>query len=96
MEGKHFCGLKFNWKYDYGYVNIKIPNCVSDALYFFQHTPPSQPQYSPHFHNPIIYGEKIQYSKGPNLLKHLNKKKKHVNLVLGTFFYYARAIDTTM
>ena len=56
MEGNHFFGLKIEWNYDASYINIKIPNYISDALYHFQHTPPSQPQYSPHYHNSIRYG----------------------------------------
>ena len=56
MEGKHFCVFKFDWDYDSGYVDIKMPNYISNAFYFFQNTPPSQTQYSPHAQNPIRDG----------------------------------------
>ena len=75
MEGKQFYSFKFDWNYDAGYVDIKTTNDVSDALYSFQHTPQSQPQYYPHAHNPIRYGKKLQYAKGTDLYKHLNKKE---------------------
>ena len=55
MEVKNFCGLKFDCNYDNGYVNNKIPNYVSDALYSFQHTPTSQPKYYPYAQNPFSY-----------------------------------------
>ena len=97
MERKHFCGLEFDWNYDAGYVDIKIPNYVFDELYSFQHTPTSQPQHSPHAHIPIGCGDKHHYAKGPDLPKHLNKKEmKHVQLVVGTFLYYAQAVESTM
>ena len=97
MEGKQFYSFKFDWNYDAGYVDIKTTNDVSDALYSFQHTPPSQPQYSPHDHNPIRYRKKHHHSKGPDLSKNVNKKEtKDVQSVVGAFLYYARAIDSTM
>ena len=47
MERNNCCGLKFDCNYDAGYADIKNTNCVSNALYSFQHIPPSQPKY-PH------------------------------------------------
>ena len=88
MEGKHFCSLKFDWDYDSGYVDIKMPNYIFDALYHFQHALTLQPNYSSRTHNPIRYGEKFQYAKGTNLYKHLNQKQtKHVQWVIGKFLY---------
>ena len=89
--------IEFDWNYDDGYVNIKMTNYVSDALYNFQHIPPSQPPYQPHSHNPIWYGDKRQYAKGPNLYKHINKKeRKHVQSVIVTLLYYEQAIESTV
>ena len=96
-EGKKFCGLKFYCNYDACYADIKIPNYVSNSLYHFQHTTPLKTQYPPQYQNLIRYGLKIQYSKGLELSKHLNKKKmKHVQSFIGKFLYYARDIDSTM
>ena len=74
MEGKNFSGLKFDWNYDSGYADIKIPNYVSNALNNFQHTPSPQIKYYPHSHNQIKYREKCQYAKGNEVYKNLNKK----------------------
>ena len=74
MKVKHFYGFKFDWYSDTVYINIKITNYVSNVLYCFQHTPSSQPKYSPHAHKKIRNGEKHQYSKASDLSKHINKK----------------------
>ena len=96
-EGKNFCGLKIDWHYDDNYVDINMPNYVSDALHRFQHPAPVYPQYSPHQHNPINYGERRQYAAAPDQSELLDKKgTTRVQSVVGTFLYYARAIDSTM
>ena len=39
-NGTNYCGLKFNWNYDEGYVNVSMPGYVSCALACFNHTKP--------------------------------------------------------
>ena len=54
-------------------------------------------QLSPHAHAPIKYGSKTQFSKGPDESPEVGKEEqKFVQQVLGTFLYYAWAVDSTM
>jgi hypothetical protein len=96
-SGKNFCGLTMNWNYQAGFVDIAMPEYVQDALKRFQHQQPTTPQYSPHQHIPIKYGERRQYAPTENDEPILSKTDtKFVQSVVGTFLYYARAIDSTM
>jgi hypothetical protein len=71
---------------------------VQKALLRFHHKPPSKPQHSPHQWNAPIYGAKTQFAKpnDPNFTKLTKKEKTYVQEVIGTFLFYARAIDSTM
>ena len=39
MQGKHFCGLTFDWHYSDGYVDMAMPGYVTQALTRLQHKP---------------------------------------------------------
>ena len=56
-EGKHYCGLTFDWQYEKGYVDMTMPQYVQESLKRLGHIPKSSPQYSPHEHVPIKYGQ---------------------------------------
>ena len=74
-----------------------MTNYISDVLYFFQHTPPSKAQYSSRDHITIRFVNNRQFSKGPDLSKHINKKEtKDMQSAVGLLLYYARDIDSTM
>ena len=76
-----------------------MPGYIIQCLARFQHLKPSSPQYSPHHHNPIVFGTKgtRQYANKPDTTAFLDKKGiKFVQSVTGTLLYYARAIDSTM
>ena len=96
-KGEHFCGLTIKWNYDKKYVDISMKNYVIKALQRLQHTFPSKPQYAPHKWTVPIYGSNRQYAPDPDsspLLPASDIKK--VQSVVGTFLYYARAIDNTI
>ena len=97
--GTHFCGLTLDWQYDKNYCDISMPGYVQQCLKKFQHKPPTKPQFSPHHHNPIIFGQKgqTQYVTKPDTSKMLNKKEtKIIQSITGSLLYYARAIDGTI
>ena len=74
-----------------------MPGYISDALKRFKHTRPSRKQDSPHPHVPIIYGAKQQFAKDKDDAPEVSADDKlFVQQVLGTFLYYARAVDSTM
>ena len=61
-EGNHFCGLKLNWQYKDGYVNISIPGYINKVLHKSQHKPPLKSQDAPHTWTKPIYGQKRQFA----------------------------------
>ena len=76
-----------------------MPKYVSNALHQFQHLKPTKPQYSPHFHAPIKFDSKgtQKFAPNPDNTSLLGKDGiKFVQSVVGTFLYYARAIDLIM
>ena len=58
--GGLYCGIKLDWHYDQGYVDISIPNYVQKKLIEYEHIKPQRPQYCPYSPNPIQYGKATQ------------------------------------
>ena len=74
-----------------------MPEYIPDALTCFNHKHPTCVQYSPHQHTPIVYGAAVQFAKDDDNEPEASKEEKlSVQQVLGTFLYYARAVDSTM
>lgn len=57
-QGQNFCGLRLEWNYVKNYVDVWMPNYIKEVLHRFKHPSPPSPQYSPHEHTPIQYGNK--------------------------------------
>ena len=95
--GSRYCGLTLAWDYEHGTVDISIPGYVARALQRFNHLKPSTPQHSPHAWLKPTYGAKQQLTAPPDESPALDiADTKRVQEVLGTFLFYARAIDSTM
>ena len=96
-EGKRYLGLTLDWDYSQRKVHLSMPEYIPDALKRFKHIRPNKRQDSPHQHVPPRFGERQQFAteevSAPNLDA---EQKKYVQQVLGTFLYYARAVDCTM
>jgi hypothetical protein len=91
------CGLAIKWNYEQQFVDISMPGYVEAALHKFQHTTPSQPQHAPHRWSQPTYGEKNQYAPDPDNTERLRPKAvTRLQQILGTFLYYAIAVDATM
>ena len=96
-EGKRYLGLTLDWDYQQRQVHISMPEYVPEALKRFKRECPRRKQTSPHAHTPITYGAKQQFATQEPPATPLNKEGKlFVQQVLGTFLYYARAVDCTM
>ena len=96
-EGKLYCGISLDWHYDKGYVDISMPNYVHKTLIKYDHKAPKRHQSCPYEPEPIKYGrdsQKITHEKESPTLP--EKDKKIIQQVLGSFLYYARAIDMTI
>ena len=95
--GTLYCGLTLKWDYKNRTVDISMPGYVSRALHKFLHTPATRAQHSPHAWIPPNYGATIQYAPDDDTSPRLDSKAlTHLQNVVGTFLYYARAVDSTM
>ena len=96
-EGTKYCGLTLDWDYVNREVHVSMPGYVDKALVRFKHELPTKPQDQPHRHTVPTYGATVQYAKQLEASPTLDKKgKKFVQQVIGTFLFYARAVDGTM
>jgi len=96
-EGQQFCGISLNWDYVHRTVELSMPGYVEKALQRFNHPQPTRPEHSPHNHAEIQYGAKQQLTAAPDKSPPLNEPDiKLLQEIIGTFLYYARAIDNTM
>jgi len=96
-EGSIFCGIKLDWDYTNRTVVLSMPGYVDRALTRFNHPKPTTPQHSPHAYTAPNYGAKIQMTNGQPIIEPLtSSQRKHIQEVVGTFLYYARALDNTM
>eukprot|EP00957_Ditylum_brightwellii_P100607 7668857-Ditylum_brightwellii.AAC.1 len=87
----------FEWSYDGKYVDVSVPIYVLRALTKYQHPTPKHPVYVPHKWNGTAYSTKTQYAPEPDMLQRLNAdEKRHVQLVVGTFLFYRRAVEPTI
>jgi hypothetical protein len=96
--GKNYCGLKLNWNYTKGHVDISMPNYIPAALLKFQHPQPPRPCYAPHKWTRPAYGKQTQFAPPPDDSELLQTKDeiRRIQAIVGTLLYYARAVDCTM
>ena len=75
-----------------------MPKSIPDALKKLNYKLKKLLQYSPHKHNPIIYGKKgTQQIAATDESKLLPKKDiKHIQSIVGTFLYHTRALNYLM
>jgi hypothetical protein len=74
-----------------------MPGYLDKVFLKFKHVAPSKKQNSPHPHTIPQYGAKTQYAESQDESPLLNKEDtKHVQAVMGTLLYYARAVDSTI
>ncbi len=75
----------------------KLPGYLDKLFLKFKYVAPSTKQNSPHPHAIPQYGAKTQYAESQDESPLLNKEDtKHVQAVMETFLYYARAVDSTI
>jgi hypothetical protein len=95
-EGSLFCGVKLAWDYARCHVNCSMPGYIATALKKYQHVMPTVPQNAPCNAAAIQYSTKVQRVE-TNTSAPLSKRKiKHVQDIVGTLLYYARAINPTL
>ena len=96
-KGALYCGISLDWHYAEGYVDIYMPNYVHKQLTKYNHSPPKKRQNCPYAPEPKKYGKSAQYiTPEPECPAVDATDKKYVQQVVGSFLYYARAIDMTI
>jgi hypothetical protein len=96
--GKNYCGLTLDWHYTEGFLDISMPKYIPAALLKFQHQRPPRPCHAPHRWTRPAYGRQTQFAPPPDdsdLLVQLSDIRR-IQAIVGTFLYYARAVDCTM
>jgi hypothetical protein len=94
--GSLYCGIQLDWDYAKGIVDLSMPKYVPEALHKFQHPAPYRPEHAPHDWSKPAYGQKQQFVAPPDDSKLLDRDGiNRIQQVIGTFLYYARAIDVT-
>ena len=95
--GTLYCGLTLSWNYKLRTVDVSMPGYIARALHKFLHTPATRAQHSPHAWTAPNYGATIQYAPDDDTSLPLDAAAlKNLQNVIGTFLYYARAVDSTM
>ena len=92
--GSLYCGITLDWHYDQQYVDISMVNYVLKQLAKYKQPPPKNPQHYSFELKPIQYGKQsdtIPHEEPSPLLD--KDEKKHIQQVVGSSLYYARAID---
>ena len=74
-----------------------MPDYVKRALERLNHKPPKKAKHTPHKWIPKSYGKQVHLAHPDDdspLLPDL--EKNYIQKVVGTFLYYARAVDSTI
>jgi hypothetical protein len=96
-DGNQYLGMTMDWDYGSRKVHVSMLNYLPGSLTRFQHQAPSKPQHQPYPHIKPNYGAKAQYAEDMDTLALVsNEDKKFIQDVIGTFFYYAQCVDSTM
>ena len=96
-KGDLYCGISLNWDYEARTLDISMPGYIQKALQRYKHVRSTTRQDSPYPAAPRIYGAAAQApSPDDDSLEATEDKVKHIQQVVGTILYYARAVDITV
>jgi hypothetical protein len=95
-EGKLYCGVSLDWNYQQRTVDLSMPGYVTAALHKYQYKTPKQHCNAPSQWTAPQYSSKVQMTKVDDTPP-MNAEQTHwLQQVVGTFSFYARAVDPTM
>ena len=84
-------------EFEKGHAGISMPNYVHKNLVRYKPQAPRKPQHCPYQPAPKKYGkESNEVTEEPESPCVNDEKKKYVQQVIGSFQYYARAVDLTI
>ena len=96
MEAKKYLGMKLDWDYKNGTMEISMPDYVKNALTKLNYTSKNHETHS------AIKFVKLNYAKAQQVMEDDTTRpldateKKHLQSIIGIFLYYARIIDCLM
>jgi hypothetical protein len=97
MAGNKLAGISIQWDYPGKCCRLSMPGYIDNLLLKFKHPRPPKPRLSPYACLPISYGAKSQLmpkSDTSTLLD--NKRKLHIQEIIGSLLYYTRAADSKL
>jgi hypothetical protein len=94
LTGNLYCRITLKWNYEKHHVYLAMPAYVKKELTKYSHVAPLKPQHCPYAPNPIKYGKNNRAPFPLDKSLHLNEaQKKRIQQIVGSFLYYARAVD---
>jgi hypothetical protein len=94
--GKLYCGINLKWNYNNGYVNLFLPKYVRKQFTCYAHPTPDKSQHCLFSPNPITYGKDSQAPMPTDDSPLLDNASKKCIQLVGSFLYYAWAINPTI
>jgi hypothetical protein len=92
-----YCCINLKWNYAKGYVDLSMPKYVMKQLTRYSHPVPLKPQHYSVAPTPVTYGKNNQAPNPTNDSPLLDDaSKKRIQQVVGSFLYYARAVNPTI
>ncbi len=96
MTGSLFCSIDLIWNNTEGHVDCHMPGYINKALMKYQHPKLVSPQHAPYKVAPIQYGARVQRVEVDTTQPLTSKEIKHIQDIIHTLLYYARAVDPTL
>ncbi len=97
LDGDLYCGISLNWNYAKHHVDLTMVKYVMKQLTKYGHAAPLKPQHCLYLLNPIMYGKDNQAPSPLDDSPLLDEAgKKRVQKFVGSYLYYARALDFTI
>jgi len=94
--GSKYLGMSVVHDKDKHEITLSMPGYVQAALKRFQVSRNSKPTHSPAPFEPPLYGRHVQYPSIDDSAAASPTETTYIQEVIGTFLYYARAVDCTM
>jgi hypothetical protein len=97
LEGNLYCGIALKWNYAKHHVDLAMAKYIMKQLTKYGRVAPLKPQHCPYLLNPIKHGKENQAPSPLDDSPLLNEAgKKRVQQIVGSFLYYAQAVDPTI
>ena len=97
LKGTNFCGLRLDWNYSRGHVDISMPGFVQTTLKKLNYKCQKKRQLAPHKWAVPVYGKTRQMATPEDDMDILPPPQIiYVQKTVGSFLYYARAVDNTI